>query len=519
MTGRSESRPGQSLRSASVTSATRNPAVAGCGEIVQHAGDGTILLGPVDLMAEAARRADADAGGRLLRRVEVVASVMSISLRHPDPGGLVAERLGLSGVRRLQTRIGGNLPQYLLNDLGAEIAAGRLDVALIVGGENIHSRKKSPAEATAEIDAPLPPGDPAPLVGDDRPGWSDDEAAHQAAVPTQVYPLFESALRAAAGRGLEEHRRLVSELWARFAAVAGTRPAAWSTKAWSAEEIRTPGPGNRMVTYPYTKLMCANIYTDQAGALLLCSPKAARAAGVAPDRLVHLHAGADGADRQLMTERWSLAGSPGLRAVAGDALAGAGVGADDIARFDLYSCFPSAVQMAMRELGLAGPAGGDDRPLTQTGGLSFFGGPGNNYVTHSMAAMVEACRADPGSLGLVTGVGYFLTKHSAGVYSTRPPERGFVRVDPAATGVKVDATPARVPAGAYAGPATVEATAVQYDREGDPALGVLATLTPDGRRALANTTDPSALESMVTEEWAGRAVELTTDGTVNRLAR
>src|SRR6185295_10329316 len=140
----------------------------------------------------------------------------------------------------------------------------------------------------------------------------------------------------------------------------------------------------------------------------------------------------------------------------------AGVGVDDIARFDLYSCFPSAVQMAMKELALAGPARGDDRPLTVTGGLSFFGGPGNNYVTHSVAAMVDACRADPGSVGMVTGVGYYLTKHSAGIYSTRPPERGFVRVDPSATGAKLGTAPRREPAGPYAGPATVEATSVQH---------------------------------------------------------
>jgi acetyl-CoA C-acetyltransferase len=171
----------------------------------------------------------------------------------------------------------------------------------------------------------------------------------------------------------------------------------------------------------------------------------------------------------------------------------------------------------MKELGLAGPAGGDDRPLTQTGGLSFFGGPGNNYVSHSVAAMVDACRADPGSLGLVTGIGYYLTKHSAGVYSTRPPDDGYVRVDPAATKAEIDAGPRRVPAGAYAGPATVEATVVQYSREGDPAIGVLTTLTPDGRRALANCTDRSVLASMVTEEWAGRPVEFVTDGTVNKL--
>jgi len=501
-----------------VTPTGRTPAVAGGGEIAQHAVEGQVGLGPVALMAEAARRAGADSGGRLLERVEVVASVMSISLRHPDPGALVAESLGLAGVRTLQSRIGGNLPQYLLNDLGAEIAAGRLDVALILGVEALHSRKRSTAQAIAELDTALPAGEPAPLVGDDRPGWTDDEAAHKAALPISAYPLFESALRAAAGRSVEDHQRVVSELWARFSAVAGSRAAAWSPKAWSAEEIRTPGPGNRMVTFPYTKLMCANIFVDQAAAVLLCSPEAARAAGVPDDRLVYLHSGADAADHQFVTERWSLADSPGIRAVTGDALAAASVTADDIARFDLYSCFPSAVQAAMGAIGLAGPAGGDDRPLTLTGGLSFFGGPGNNYVTHSVAAMVDACRADPGSLGMVTGVGYFLTKHSAGVYSTRPPERGFVRVDPAATAAKVEATPKRAPAGAYAGPATVEASAVQFSRDGDPVLAVLSTLTPDGRRALANATDPDAMASMTTAEWAGTVVELRTDGTVNVLA-
>ena len=500
-----------------MTSATRTPAVAGCGEIAQHDISGPGLRSALDLAVEAARRAGADAGGRLLERVELVASVMSISLRHPDPGRLVADRLGLTGVRTVQTRIGGNLPQYLLNDLGAEIAAGRLDVALIVGTESVYSRRKAPAEAIRGLDEPLPEGEPAPWFGDDRPGWSDDEAAHQAALPNVIYPLFEAALRAEAGRGLEEHRRLVSELWARFAAVSGTRAAAWSQKAWSAEEIRTPGPANRMVTYPYTKLMNANIFTDQAAAILVCSPEAARAAGVPDERLVYLHAGADGADTQFFTERWSLTGFPGLRATARGALAAAGLDVDDSARFDLYSCFPSAVQAAMKELGLAGPAGGDDRPLTQTGGLSFFGGPGNNYVTHSVAAMVDACRADPGSLGMVTGVGYYLTKHSAGIYSTRPPEGGFVRVDPAATKAEIDAGPRRVPAGPYAGPATVEAAVVQYSREGRPAVGVLTALTPDGRRALANCTDQSVLASMVTEEWAGQSVELTTDGQVNRL--
>ena len=171
----------------------------------------------------------------------------------------------------------------------------------------------------------------------------------------------------------------------------------------------------------------------------------------------------------------------------------------------------------MEALALRGPEAGDHRPLTVTGGLAFFGGPGNNYMTHSVAAMVDACRRDPGSYGLVTGVGWFLTKHSVGLYSTRPPAAGFTRVDPAVTRSAVEAGPRRHPAGAYTGPATVEATAVQFTREGEPAVAVVSTLTPEGARALANTSDPDVLASMVAEEWAGRTVELRHDGRVNTL--
>jgi acetyl-CoA C-acetyltransferase len=491
------------------------PVVAGVGQYTQRVAPEEARE-PVELMAEAARRAEADAETRrsLLRSVELVAVVNILSWRHPDPGAVLAERLGLPGCRTLQTTIGGNSPQLLLNELGAEIAAGRLRVALVAGAEAMHTRRRGPRP----LPWTEPSGEPAaPVIGDDRPGWTPEEAMHQAAIPSRFYPLFETALRAAAGRGVEEHQRRISELWSGFAAVAATRPEAWSPTPWTADEIRTPVPDNRMVTFPYTKRMCANMTVDQAAALLVCSREAALDAGVPEDRLVHLHAGADTHDHFLVSERWSLAESPAIAAVGGDVLAAAGLGIDDVARFDLYSCFPSAVETAMGALGLAGPAGGDDRPLTITGGLAFFGGPGNNYVTHSVAAMVEACRADPGSVAMVTGLGWFLTKHSAGLYSTRPPERGFVRVDPAVTQKAVDAQPRRESAGPYSGAASVEATAVHYERDGSPQLGIVTALTPDGRRAWANVTDPGVLASMTTEEWAGRAVDLVTDGSANTL--
>jgi acetyl-CoA C-acetyltransferase len=354
------------------------------------------------------------------------------------------------------------------------------------------------------------------VIGDPRPGSSEYEMAHLAVAPTQVYPLFETALRHAAGRSVDEHQRVISELWSGFAAVAAGNPNAWSRTPFTADEIRTVSPDNRMVAYPYPKRMCANIDVDQAAALLLCSHEAARDAGVPDDRMVFPLSGAGAHDHYFFSERWSLAESPAIGAAAAAALVAAGLGIDDVARFDLYSCFPSAVEIAMGALGLRGAGGGDHRPLTVTGGLAYAGGPGNDYVTHSIAAMVDACRADPGSVGLVTALGWYVTKHAVGLYSSRPPD-GIAPVDDASLQTAVDAGPGRETAGAYAGPATLEATSVAFERDGAPGHAIVTALTPEGRRVLVTTREPDVMRAMTEVAWEGRPVSIGTDGTANHL--
>jgi acetyl-CoA C-acetyltransferase len=500
----------------------RTPVIVGVGQTQQRPDDPLDALEPIDLLAGAAREAERDAAAArsLLASVDTVAVVQMVSWPYPDPGALVARRLACDNVRRtIVSTVGGNSPQLLMNTLVPEIANGEADVLLLGGAECVYTRWRARREPKIWLDwtqAEDPPC--ARVIGDDQPGNSDYEQLHLAAAPTQIYPLFETAVRAAADRGVDEHQRQVSELWATFAAVAAGNPHAWSRAAYTPEEIRTVGPDNRMVAFPYPKRMCANIDVDQAAALLLCSYEAARDAGVPDERLVFPLSGADAHDHYFFSERDRLCASPAIRAAGTAALAAAGVGIDDVARFDLYSCFPSAVQVAMDALGLAGPVGGDERPLTVTGGLGFAGGPANDYPTHSIAAMVEACRADPGSVGYVSALGWYITKHSVGCYSTTPGANGFVRVDHHDTQASVDALPKREAVGAYSGPATVEATSVLFDRDTGPTVAIVAALTPDGGRVLANGRDSDMLASMTQEPWEGRAVEITTDGTTNQLA-
>jgi acetyl-CoA C-acetyltransferase len=320
-----------------------------------------------------------------------------------------------------------------------------------------------------------------------------------------AYPLIENAIRAASGETPAAHQQRIAGLWSRFSEVAARQPAAWSPTAYTAEELATPSPANRQVTLPYTKLLNSNIQVDQGAALLLCSAGTAAELGIPRDRWVFVHTGARATDEWFLSERRDLDRSPAIRACGRAVLAHAGITAADLGPVDLYSCFPAAVELAARELGL--PLDDPDRPLTCTGGLTFFGGPGNNYATHGIAAVVRRLReAAPGTVGLSTALGWYATKHALGLYGNTPPEVAFVAYD---------ARPDPVEPRAVAEPAAAEATAetctLIYDREGAPSYGILFALLDDGRRVLGKSDDPAVMAAMAGDGFLGSRVRMAPD--------
>jgi acetyl-CoA C-acetyltransferase len=491
----------------------RAPVIVGVGQTSQRVA-ADVARAPLDLLADAARIADADTGApqSLVARSDVVAVVAIGSWPYPDPGAFLSRILGISPRTTALSTVGGNSPQLLIDEFATRIQRGECDVVLVGGAESMHTRWRARREPKVHLDWESGSDDPCPLViGDDRPGSSDYEMAHLAVAPTMVYPLFETALRSELGHDVDDHQIYVSELWSRFAAAAAGNPHAWSRVAYAPEEIRTISADNRAVCFPYPKRMCANIDVDQGAALLLCSYDAARAAGVSNERMVFLHSAAETHDHWFFTERFSLSASPAMAATGAAVLHGAGLGIDDVAFIDLYSCFPSAVQLGRDALGVGA---GDPRPLTVTGGLGFAGGPVNNYPTHAVAAMVDVLRAHPDDFGFTTALGWYATKHAAAVWSARPPARRFRCVDVQS---EVDALPRREPGGLVDREVTVEATSVSFERDGTPALGIVAALTDDGRRALANARDTEVLADMTLHAWEGRRVKVANDGATNHL--
>jgi acetyl-CoA C-acetyltransferase len=481
----------------------RAPVIVGGGQVTQRDGGAS----PLELMVAAARLAASDAGrtgARMLRTAGTVSAVSSFSWPVPDPAQLVASELRLSPRGTVRSTQGGTSPLLLLAGLCERIQAGDLDCGLLVGGEAMRPFMRAMRGGGPTGWPEQPEGTvPTRVVGDERAPSHPGELAAGLIAPVVYYPLFETAVRAAAGQEPAAHLARTAHLWARFARVAAANPHAWTRSAADADAIATVTPANRMAAYPYPKLMTANIQVDQGAALLVCSAQAAADAGIPADRWVFVHVTAAANDHWLVGHRQALHRSPALSACGRAALGHAGAGVDAVAYLDLYSCFPSAVQVAAAELGIE--LADDKRPPTVTGGLTFAGGPANNYVTHALATLAERLRADPGSMGLVTGVGWYLTKHALALISTRPPSRAFAHLD---VQPEVDALPSRAVAEEPYGRASVEAYTATYSREGEPTAGIVSCLLPDGRRAFARTTDRSTMDALLAGEAVGRAAGL-----------
>ena len=253
--------------------------------------------------------------------------------------------------------------------------------------------------------------------------FDPSEISHSVFEAYLTFALFDNARRAQLGRGLDAHRAAGAGDGAHDRGGGGVARAGMVPVARTAEEIATATADNRMVAYPYTKLMTSIMDVDMAAAVLLASAEKADAWGVPESQRVYLRGWGYAEDPAHVAGHPELWRSPAMAAAAGAALRGAGIGADDVAHFDLYSCFASSVCFALDALGV----GEDDAraaAVTQTGGLPYHGGPGSNYMTHSLAAMAETLRADPGSCGIVSGVGMHMQKHAYGVWSTKPPGGG-----------------------------------------------------------------------------------------------
>ena len=484
------------------------PIVVGVGQVVVRTPDLADPLEPAAMAAQALRAAadDSGVGPDLLARADLVHAVPSASWTYPDQAGLVAHLVGADDAGTVQTSpYGGDGGQLALNDAAHEVAEGRAHVVLVSGAEAGATVAALQAQGR-EPDWTRQPVDVGPdrVIGTDRPANNAAETSVGLGAPIYAYALMESALRGATGTDETTHRGRIADLWARHSAVAADNPYAWDPTERTADEIATATPDNRAVSDPYTKLMCANLQVDLAAGVVVTSVAAAQALGIAQEQWVFLHAGASATDEWFVSERADLADSPAIAAAGAAVLEHAGITADDLGPVDLYSCFPAAVQLGARALGL--PWDDPARPLSVTGGLTSAGGPGNGYGLHAVATLVPTLRRQTDDYGLSSSLGWYATKHALGVYSARPPERRFAHLRPAFE--RPAPRPVRTE---LDGEAVVEAVTVPRARDGEPEAVIVSALTDSGARVLLRVEHPEDVALLTSADPLRRTVRLEAD--------
>ena len=473
----------------------RIPVLVGVGQSIER----EAVVDVVELAVRASRSACEDAPGleRVIERISMVA--VSFSPVGKAPATQIAQGLGIEGVACEVTTPGGNTPQWLVNRASEEIARGALGGTLICGAEATRSMRLADPDAdflsAATGGAPTEGSEPAdPVVGPSIRGMlGPAEIQADLLRPADIYPLFESVLAARAGRSPGEWRDHLAAILSRFTEVAAENPFAWFREVLSAEEIARPTPSNRLTAEPYTKRMNSFANVDQGAALIVTSLAHARAAGL-EDQCIFPLSGATHSD-VAPAARADLGGSPAIRAAASASFAAAGLGLDDVDWIDLYSCFPVAVEIGAAEIGLDLD---DPRGLTRTGGLPFFGGPGNNYTAHAIAASVLQLR-ESGRVAYVAGNGGVLSKHSIGLYGREASPGGFVLADTSREQARIESDALEVVEEA-AGEATVVAGTVVYDRSGAVTAAPIIADLEDGRRVVARAAEEGL------EELAGRSL-------------
>lgn len=468
------------------------PVIIGVGQVSERFDeDGYGARSVVELAAEAARRAVANSGGEpvaLAQAIDMVAAVRPFEIAAPifsAPFGRstnlprsVATRIGADPRRAVIDVSGGNSPQTLVIEVAREIAAGRVVAGLVVGAEALSTQRH-----LADVDH--------------KPDWSESPSGdledrgmglaglvsrrvvmHGLVDAPSQYALFENARRAASGLSKAEYAASMGALFEPFTRVAAKNPHAVAPEELDAATLVRVDERNRMIASPYSRLLVSRELVNQGAAVIVTSVGEARRLGIAEDRWVYLIGHADLRERDVF-DRQDLAVAPSAGLAVRHALEVAGLSLDDVAWFDLYSCFPIAVSNVLDRLGLD-PT--DSRGFTVTGGLPFFGGPGNNYSTHAIAEIVELVRSSPGSVGLVGANGGTLSKYAVGIYSSSPAtwqdsrSRELQAEINAAPPVEVTDRPD--------GWATIETYTVLHGRSGRTAV-VIGRLD-DGRRFIAN---------------------------------
>jgi len=463
---------------------------------------------PLEQWAQMARQAALDAGNeKLVSALDEVDVVFSLSWNYDDAPSQLAQKLGCTPKNKKLSGLSGTSPQKFINEAAEQILRGETQLALVVGGEALATKKKAKKE-----DRLLPWAKPVnkTAMPFDEP-FHPSEVAHQIFQAYLTFAMLDSARRHHLKLALEKNREQEAEMMSRLSRVASQNPAAWFPKAYRVEELLDDDNANRPVAYPYNKLQMAFMDVDMAAAVIIASSQKADELGIPESKRIYLHGWSYAREPAAIAERPELWHSPAMEIASEQALHMANISCNSLAHMDIYSCFPASLNFTRDALGIGEQ---DQRPLTVTGGLPYFGGPGNNYTTHAVVSMVKRLRQHRGDFGLVSGVGMHLTHHVMGIYSSEVPKQTPVLPDYTKAQNFVASVGKKTIENEVNGKGLIAAYTIIYGKDKNTAYAICDI--DGGKRCYAICDNPETVSKMDKEEWVGKTVAIKCENKINK---
>ncbi|MFW9865767.1 MAG: hypothetical protein ACFFEN_06660 [Candidatus Thorarchaeota archaeon] len=487
-----------------------NPVIIGAAQFTQRRN--TIRpLDSLSLMVKTGQMAIGDTQVKnITDYIDAIYMVNISSWSYEDAPDELGKRLNITPKEKIYLPDGGQSPQMLANRAAKAVTSGEHRCVLITGGEAAYSIRKTfkgkPPEYWPEKKDPK-------YVNGERWALAKNIINYQLYYASTAYAILETAIRASSGRNIEEHQKYIGKLFEQFSKIAAKNPYSWTQEEFTAEEIITPSPENRLIVHPYTKRMCANNFVDQAGTILITNEEIAESLNIDRKKWVYIMGGATFRNIDELYRRPQLYDSPAAREGARLALEQAGLKLDDIDKFDFYSCFPSIVEIFMYELGIKED---DPRDLTLTGGLPFFGTPLSNYSLHAIINTVKSIRANPSQKVMVIANGGWNTKQSVGIYGKRSPKTKWGVRDDSKIQESILNEILPEPVDKAYGRLIVDGYSILYERSGQAKRGVVIGSFENGRRTVAFITKPELLQTFEREEIVGKTCMVQYDPTIER---
>lgn len=429
----------------------RTPVIIGVGQYQMDVPeDLSSASGPIEITARAIEVAVKDSGvSDIASRIDRLTSIRLFGDSgpvFPCPFGTstnmplsIAKVAGVRASTLIYSKLGGEQPQVQIAETARALQQGDAEVAIVCGGEAIANMKAASRQGVSLDWSDDPKIEDGAEFIDHGFVFSDlpiapEEMRHSLINAIMVYAMMETARRLRLGLSVEDYQKRIGKLFEPFSKAAAQNPYSMFKDHMTASDIARPSDTNPMIASPYTKAMVAKDGVNQSAAVIMTTIGKAKALGIPEENWVFLNGYAKG-EEPLVSNRADIDRFPVLETLLENTLSAVGLNQSDVSEADFYSCFPIVVFSATEVMSQT-----KVKTYTLTGGLPFFGGPGNNYSLHAIAEMVKALRGTD-KYGLIHANGGVMTKHAIGIYSTHPTAFAETYIDEDTEKVSVETSP------------------------------------------------------------------------------